>query len=957
MAFNIITKSPSPPSVQPCSNPQEGNSYDPAFESPLTDKTLATRKRVREVEQTKTSKTVRVLFTGTPSLSLSELYGIDFENPGLSPSPTDFFALKEQVALIEKLLQTEKSISNDHISLIRAQIKSILHSIQPFSKTMVQLGLMYYFIARRKNVDEITKSYVALKIEEINTEVETINSSYKTTIEKDARYLTGGSARVNYLLRTFAHIIFPQTGEFNKGGVYAAIHLLNVFAADLKEEHVNQINAVLSQLLNNAFLSARLQQSFDLHPDGKEIVRLVLKLGKEDSIHHHHFKIACLIALFHDRRQYTKEINCFAVAAFRCLTYKKPESIVKKWIKMCSRGVFQFEGIDALPIYRTMQNRFPFLRQLDHLKIPGHKLDSLVHMQTLFRNYQIPFPQQENQENLPLQNHLVNVKDRDGNALSPTFVGIYLQSFVVNTLQETYITDTQFTVNNLTPDLIECIEQRKPKVSLRKTHRTTQYHPVKHQLLDWLFVEYITKHLNLACPLAMFNVEVLTLLSLFESKVRSHFWLEDIPAHSLYIEGDSLYVETLSEKRNLQTVDSSHTKNLKKLIEASRCFLFFNKNQLQRIYTYQEFRECLLTLLDESLEEQIETRQLKNVSKTLRSFLESDNFYYELSKIISSTNKSCCDLDADFYKKFQTLLIYQDGGSVKEVLKFAARISFEETPLKTSTPQELFERLCEEVSKQVPANEINNPSNIILAQCEDHVFIVTPYNFAYFLHKDTVTLKAIIENEIAQPAREYRFEVCEIEAILVSYSIDLKLVKNFLKTHNFPMRAEDFIDLSIESFHFEHEELFCDYVFEYMLNVDIETIPFEEFCDQISPPLSAEQKEVLCEEFEAMCTIHDEVTLQEASLIIRKIFLRQGLKSLPVAEIVRKIAKEMKLPYSIYFADSNYADNYDESPTHNYFVLNYDFKTKKPQIYLKDKSDSRREDFSNFSSFSLLNIT
>ncbi|NGX55342.1 MAG: hypothetical protein KR126chlam2_00975 [Chlamydiae bacterium] len=160
----------------------------------------------------------------------------------------------------------------------------------------------------------------------------------------------GYEEKVNYILHALVEMILTDGDQFNKGGLYAALDLLQSrpIVSILCDEHREQLRRVISGLIEGSFPD---HGSLSVAPVMRSVVKVDLQLESEEQVTPLHAKRAALRALFFDLRQMDNDCNCHAVATLIYLIQTDPVWVYSQYIEMLSKGTFPFDEETEIPIF------------------------------------------------------------------------------------------------------------------------------------------------------------------------------------------------------------------------------------------------------------------------------------------------------------------------------------------------------------------------------------------------------------------------------------------------------------------------------------------------------------------------------------------------------------------------------------------------------------------------------
>lgn len=232
--------------------------------------------------------------------------------------------LKFQAYLIEQLLEEQNAQF-----VVAAHIRSELHRIAndtvwSIDRKLAEMGVVYFYMTTGKSLS-ISTSYLLDRSSEIIRNIREHKTHYlRATNDKETsdKFLSVGY--IDYTLRTFARMVFTVNGAFNLGGCYAIKELLNRrFSLWITEALRGQILNVIDRLINDQEMRNIFETPFSVHPELQDIIRIDLKLPKEEEMNFIYVRWSLLIFLFSLVGQ-ESEPNCFAIATLANLSWNHP---------------------------------------------------------------------------------------------------------------------------------------------------------------------------------------------------------------------------------------------------------------------------------------------------------------------------------------------------------------------------------------------------------------------------------------------------------------------------------------------------------------------------------------------------------------------------------------------------------------------------------------------------------
>lgn len=273
--------------------------------------------------------------------TLSQIYQYDFLSlpPATDVEALSYFEMKRNlVAKIENILEHPQKNERE-VLIIRKYIREILDH-PAINHTLGELGMIYFYLDKSHETLPCLENFIKYRMHELKKGVDDI----------DLVKISGSPSRINpFLLQAMGDMVIDSKGKINEGGIMATLFLIQGELSQYFDEgHLLQMLAVLKHLFKNK--TFRLQLEAPLGPlpsDMESLIRIDLKIPLGIAITPRLVKIACLIALLANLRQY--EANCFVVGPFNYAIQCRPDLILKHYQALLQTGQLSLSGIQ-IPI-------------------------------------------------------------------------------------------------------------------------------------------------------------------------------------------------------------------------------------------------------------------------------------------------------------------------------------------------------------------------------------------------------------------------------------------------------------------------------------------------------------------------------------------------------------------------------------------------------------------------------
>lgn len=305
----------------------ETNSYEKTFSSPFKPKP-------KPVETKKRKKAPTCLFGSSESEKISEKQSY----PPLTP------ALEDQKKLIDHYLN-KLNLTQEEKEITHRQVEQICYSTHSEPYKMAELGVLYFYLTKDghsiKVLDE--GSWLRTRQKELASEISQLINHFEIACDPVmTAYFPSG--RIAYIKRAIAHMIFPNSGTFNRGGCETVKWLLNsLLGSQMPEEMQMQMLTIVDFLLSEPdFFEMFLVEHSTIHPRAAEMIRTDLFLEDEAPVGNLHACWAKLLMFFSLACQ-RDEGNCFAVSTVIHIFRKKPQVILHLLNQIIEKGSFTYK--------------------------------------------------------------------------------------------------------------------------------------------------------------------------------------------------------------------------------------------------------------------------------------------------------------------------------------------------------------------------------------------------------------------------------------------------------------------------------------------------------------------------------------------------------------------------------------------------------------------------------------
>jgi hypothetical protein len=853
--------------------------------------------------------------------SLSTLYQMTFNIQNLNCEESDyFFRMIDMVNHIERLFKKfpEKFIQLEKASL-RHCIGEILISENSFEFKMAELGAACHFIEKERDGSFIEKSFLSFYFNELQTQILQFE---KDQIDFDDSESPSG--KMTYLLKSFARMIFLSTERISKGGIYTILHILeypnNALSSEnhvrplINEDHLSHLKAVLRTLLRQPHLWSILEKPLSyLHPDAELLIRAELKIAQTRSVSFIDAKIACLYALFYDLRQ-SSDSNCYAMPPFILAMRTRPLQVVERLLKLFVTGNISLkeEGI-SFPLLSLVAHHITREPSLNDLRSKV-SIASSAPFQTAFAVLGLDLPKVREVPTTvnTFIDHTLQKRERSQDALLAK--AIYC-AFTQSVLQQTLLSIVQFLEINFTSHTI-----------------TSKLQSTKESLILFL-KEKMIEEIRRTHPYFQDEEKILTR---FESKLNSYFWLQDYSIYSTFttdgnlrIEKENNAIEIRGENKNLIQMQS--------LFEAHRRLMMFKNGVFEPIETVTQFIGKCSKILEEI--EREASRDNPHMSSPLIPLIQAffnSSLRDSLILFIHQINQTIYDqLQPYHYDNIDALLFYRKGGNPSGISINYFNITYEHKIFSLVSDEHHIVNISEWLNDFAKRSFLSIDSNIIFhCSSQNHSFILTPHRFTPLWMQTDV--RKVIKETIVDPAMRLLASPSnkQMGYILLELGWQTEDVALFLTQNDFTS-AEKFKTFMIKKINPDIVKTFKSVFERYLLGIFIKEFKRSSCFSDIMQELygldhSHSNYEEIHGEFLRQLKSLDQLVLTplEIACCLKKTVAQRGFYKYETHEIEAFISKKFLRPIRYLVGNLNYRDAEKESPDHHLLTLGFNLYTR-----------------------------
>lgn len=274
--------------------------------------------------------------------------------------------VKDVLEAIERKITPYHVLFTSLIGKTREHLKTLLHSGNPKSEILAELGAALFFFTRN------TANSLCMKTPYLKSRVTEIldHMSHLKRISGERR----DSNTLHYLLTEFVHQMILDDGSICPATLYATKYLLHYGLIAKPLSHASELLDLLENLANNSSIAnfyTKFQTNVSIqtiHPSFTNWTRALLRLTPEDELTHVHVFRGLLLSLISCHRQVDLG-NCFAVAPLIVMQATQPIAFLKLMETVLTKGTFLCRGKQVPFPYERLDEimgNSPLLHQKDH---------------------------------------------------------------------------------------------------------------------------------------------------------------------------------------------------------------------------------------------------------------------------------------------------------------------------------------------------------------------------------------------------------------------------------------------------------------------------------------------------------------------------------------------------------------------------------------------------------------
>jgi hypothetical protein len=695
-------------------------------------------------------------------------------------------------------------------------------------------------------------------------------------------------------------MIITKDQKLNLGALFALREIIEnsqtKIARHLQPEHRDHILAVLANIISKPQIHLLLEKQVTVHPNLEDMIRLDLKLSKEDKIDSVCVIWASLIALLFDVRQ-DEAPNCFAVSSLIYATENATYKVLSKMLDWLTTGHFACSSSITIPILPLVEKRLIYERDLQ-VALEASETLSLTTFEKICEvlGLECEDHMQIFAGTLTLHQTLKKLIDMNHAESNLLFAEKLFYTFTHNTIVTMMLAMIEFQDVNIT----------------RKTAPLPPYSVEKENFINCL-MEPLEKKLGTDICQKM------------REKLGQKIWLENCSEKHVQRSGRNL---TIGPSHSQQTIKDfrGNVDELVNTVKKGRRIFFLEQGTYGVIETFSQLKKALKIIAGEVANE------LKLNNNTRAAILS--HFY----------KKSYTDQVADFCA-FQinkrgisgqdllhsNLLIQADLGGAISSVEQLFQINFDKRIDWRAKSAHQFLKLFYMHLKTIDSS-ILSTAPIFLVGTPSHAFTLDPKRCSQ-IWKDQTDFASLSKRTLFEPASQFLKK--GISSSLITSIIDIYADRDNTLQKNLHAIFDAKKGLTYDSFRMQ----LLSYVSKAQSRKRLQEIIDQEYakvflCASEFPALF--KKLNLQISLEALISIQNTLRQKhntrtypyQLAHTLRKILILHGFPIIDPSQIEQAICEIKALPLAFDIGDINYYDREREDPFHIRAVIRYHFGYK-----------------------------
>ncbi len=653
-------------------------------------------------------------------------YQYNFSFPPFGVNVKNFFAIRDQVMEIEKMLYRLDNVELNEKCRIR--IRGLLYN-GDYDYKISELGMILFYLDSSNDIPD-EELLVAYRAKVLQKEADSYIRSHKDN-ELDSRIPNGAT---HYLLRAFAHMALTSMQVFNRGGLVAIETVLTVachkIVKYLQPEHAAHIVIIVRQILSDNNFEKLFNSKVTVHKSLEDLIRLDLKLARIEGVESVHVFYDCLMALFADVRQENTP-NCYAVSSLIYATENNTYDVFNKILDWLKTGHCLMGELNSIPICPLIEERLSNSKDFEIFVDPV-KIKGAVPIQHMRGVLDLP-------ETIKWKKPKVTLKELLNVAEEGRFVEQMFYCYKYSGLMHMQVALIEFMYTN----------------SIDTKHR--------HEVIE-------------ACIAGIEDGGYLKLQkdvrTKIEDKLSAQLWLENRCESGVRFEGGELWVGT-QKIRGLKG-SGKKLEALFRLLERSlRVISLDSRGGYHLIYSISDLKDVVIEVVKEAIKELSFTgRSREQEKKGILKVVESERYKTYLANFCAKKIKDE-QIEAEDLKKADLMILNQRGGIESISLRLVYGIEISKHRIdQCLSPYQFLENLLKWM-QSMNLDNIRRAPKILISTRGNHSWTLTPSCWELLLQYRN-SFRNFIQETMFDPAKKRL-------ASLVSPQLIRNVIKRFAK--------------------------------------------------------------------------------------------------------------------------------------------------------------------------------
>jgi len=809
-------------------------------------------------------------------------------------------ATQGDLLVLEMVFKIEKLFSDSKIeAAIIMHTKELIKKLFANKSTLevfAELGVIYFYLDKNGHLPSSDGCF-EYRLKEIEEEIRRLKNSKSNSLSTGV---------LTYLLRAFSTMMIDSEGKVNKGGIAAVNQLLNGrLAFFFKEDHRDHIVAVLTHLLEDADFVTMLEQPISVHKKMEIFICIDLKLPFGSELSVQATKIACLLALFSDRRQILA--NCFAVAPFVYTCRNKPHLLLNAYIQLLQEGFLELtEGV-KLSVFDLFSKRVVDEEELDRsILVEDVKLNAAFYSAIVAIGLNLNAFDDYSQTQSTLRELIIHASQKTAHPEGAYFMASsIIGSFKMNALQEMLICFLEFQEANVA-------------MTGKVSSSNDKIRPIKGSLIN--FIQEQVDSYKSAHPLMAQTQDIQQFLMLFMQIAEDRLWLQDHVGKLQCEEEGPLFMRIAKTWIEIEKFNKDDFDELKTSMTQFRRVICIKNDKLITIDTVP----ALNCLFEEWIDEIAQNPDFTDFLMHHNSFITNYKSY--LTKALSDScpkflykiNGKAIPLSLEHYEASKIFLFDSDGGLTLSTCK-RLRVPCQRRMTTSQNMVDNFLEILKHFSALPDKKTWRASQKLALCTSIHHTFLLQPHTFWPLIEQDPLNI--LQKKSIAPMDRllEAPLSFEKIKKIINVVIKDPNIKDIYLNFFTDPVTANQFLDKMQVSV---GPDVYKRILFELekeITKITCATIAWEEVINTLFPTMDSIQQKQISTQLVEFFSKFEELNALDLSYGLQKMLITFGkFRARITLEMV--ICSKYDRPMNWVLGDFNYSQLV-ESPEHQLLIL------------------------------------